>query len=43
MISHDNLTWTASNIIENYVDMSHEDSVMYVAQYLLWFRAGWSG
>jgi hypothetical protein len=30
MISHDNLTWTASNIIENYVDMNHEDRVMYV-------------
>lgn len=28
MISHDNLTWTASNIIENYVDMSHEDCVI---------------
>ena len=28
MISHDNLTWTASNIVENYVDLNHEDSVI---------------
>lgn len=28
MISHDNLTWTASNIIDNYVNLNHEDRVI---------------
>ncbi len=25
MISHDNITWTSRNIIDNYLDMNHED------------------
>ena len=28
MISHDNLTWTSSNIIDHYVDLNHEDRVI---------------
>ncbi len=25
MISHDNLTWTTRNIVDNYIDLNHED------------------
>lgn len=28
MISHDNMTWTATNIIDNYMDLNHHDRVV---------------
>lgn len=28
MISHDNITWTAQNIIDNYMDLNHTDRVV---------------